>query len=292
MGSFVRGVVLLLFWSITWDVYEAMAQISLTPKRVVIQAASKAGELLVSNGSGVVQEIKVSAEFGYPVFDRFGEMQFLNRTPHLDRLDAATPTLEAFSLDSMLSVFPKQFLLEPGSTQLVRFYIDRAWDRPEGMYWTRVMVESYEHNAEQQSNFSGQTVGTKVAFRVHQSLPVYYQHGTLETSLMLMEQILEPSEENMYLRSRFLRKGNSPFMGKVTTTIRSTSEMRVSETSQTFFCHLEDWLVTELPIEMAKPDTLDIRYQFIPSYFDRRTGQMQPANPFEIRQTLIPGVGQ
>lgn len=264
------------------------AQISLTPNRVVIQASSKAGELRVSNGSGVVQEIKVTSEFGYPVFDHRGEMTFRNGLAGSGVAISTKNWVEDSALDSVLSIFPRQFLLDPGSTQLVRLFLDRRFDPPEGLYWSRIRIESYEHNTEPQSQPTTSGVGTRVSFRVHQSLPVYYQHGSVNTNVDLLEQVVESSGEKMVLRTLFRRTGNSPFMGKVTTTISGSMGDTPLEITQTFYCYTEDWLVTELPDDFRPMGAWEIGYRFTPSVFDRRTGEMIPTDVFEIRQTLNP----
>jgi len=288
MRILVRGFVLLLFCFTKCGMDDMHAQISLTPKRVVIQASSKAGELRVSNGSGVVQEIKVTSEFGYPVFDRYGEMTFRNGLAGPGVAISTKNWVEDAALDSVLSIFPRQFLLDPGSTQVVRLFVDRRFDPPEGLYWSRIRIESYEHNTEPQTELATSGVGTRVAFRVHQSLPVYYQHGSVKTKVDLVEQVIESTDEQVFLRTLFRRGGNSPFMGKVTTRISGPMVDTPLEITQTFYCYTEDWLVTELPNEFEPTEAWEIGYRFTPSIFDRRTGEMIPTDLFEVRQTLNP----
>lgn len=277
MRMFVRGTVLLLVWYSQGGFHDLRAQISLTPKRVVIQASSKTGELRVSNGSGVVQEITLVAEFEYPVFDRNGDMRFQN---------SAETSLDVSSLDSVISIFPRQFLLEPGSTQVVRLFIDRRFEPPDGLYWTRIRVESFKHNTEPKADIITEGVGPRVTFQVHQSLPVYYQHGDMQTNLKLMEQSLDTVDDKDVLRSRFQRAGNGPFMGNVTTSISDEMGEIQSNITQTFYCFSEDWLVMELPERLHHSDVWEIRYHFIPRVFDRKSGEMKDGIPFEIHGIL------
>ena len=273
-----RWMLILFFLMVTE--YGA-AQLSLSPKRVVLHEYTRSGELKISNGSDTAQEVMLDLSFGYPSFKENGELMFV--------FDDTVRAQDA-SLDSHLMVFPRQFLLEPGASQVVRLFLQPSFEREEGTYWTRLLVKGGQRSRTVGTNDGRESVGTALMFQIDQSVSVYYQQGNPDVTLSLTHLMLDTQGDRPVLRTQFSRQGNSPFLGRYSVSIRAPNDREWVSQSGSFYCHFTDWLITELPEIQKNTQKLRVRYRFTPFVFEQRSGQLRPVEPFELEREIdIPG---
>ena len=168
---------------------------------LVVKQQSPIATLLVMNRSTEPQEVTVDLRFGYSVMDSAGQRTML----YGDTIAGA-----AFSAVPFTRVFPRQFVLEPGQEQSVRFVIAPPADLPDGVYWTRISTSSVPRVPLVVEETP------RVLIRVEHVTSLLYHRGSVSTGLQIGELDVRTDSTQLQLRVPVRRTGNGPFLGEFT----------------------------------------------------------------------------
>ncbi|MFA5667814.1 MAG: hypothetical protein WC967_01125 [Balneolaceae bacterium] len=204
-----KSLLSILFIICSLSSIPAFAQVTIAPTNLFIDHSSKFGTYMVINGSNQTQEISIDFYFAYANLDKTG-----NRT--IVRDDSAKA--EQYSIADYVKAFPKNFKLAPGQRQIVRLRVAAPNTLSDGTYWSRIRTSStpeappIEFQAEQ-------AVTAQVGIIVEQVTGLFYKKGTVNTDIEIeaIRPVREDSKLTVY--TDFLKKGNSPFLGSITTTL-------------------------------------------------------------------------
>ncbi len=198
----------------------AQTQVSLSPTSVFINDNTNIESLNISNrGDGQV-EVNVRFEFSYPGYDDHGNMISITN----DSLAA-----QRYSLTDNLRVFPRSFVIQPRGQQVVRLQVRPMREKPEGMYWARIIVSSNAPAADIETVTAAEGVGTRVNFVFNQNIPVYYSKGNVITGLDIINVKAYQEIDQLVSIVRLKPTGNSPYNGSVTAMIRDNNGQVVAE---------------------------------------------------------------
>jgi len=182
------------------------AQISIAPTALYVHDDSRIASLTVGNGHDAAREISVSFEFGYPSSDSLGNLVMVYN-------DSAAEAV--YGLGSKLRAFPRHFVLEPGSRQIVRVQVLPDDDRADGAYWSRMIIRSSVAAKEIDKNFISGGVSTSINYIFKQNIALFYLKGKVTTGLVVGEVKTNVDKGRLTAVSELKAEGNCPFIGSV-----------------------------------------------------------------------------
>jgi hypothetical protein len=207
-----------------------IAHVSLAPNSLFIHDQSNAASLYIYNNSQETQEISITCEFSYPGSDDKGNM--LNITD--DTLSEAK-----YGLADNLRVFPRQFVLKPGGQQTVRIQVRPLQGKPDGTYWTRVIVSSNASSKDVDSLPVTESIGTKINYVFKQNIPAFYHKGRTNTGIIPGEITTSVADNKLIAIASLKPTGNSPFNGMVTARLTDNNGKEVAVQQQSVVAYFD-----------------------------------------------------
>jgi P pilus assembly chaperone PapD len=223
-------VTLLAILSIIFSNIPVYAQVSLAPTSLFIHDRAGVTTLYVSNTTQEDQEISISFEFSYPGSDSEGNLKTITDD---------TVSASRYGITGNLKVFPKQFILKPGAQQTVRIQSRPMPERPDGVYWTRVIVSSNSASGEIGSVPVSEGIGTKINYVFRQNIPVFYIKGKASTGLVCRNVATTVDEGKLVAVSSLSPEGNAPFNGTVTAVLSDQNGKEIALQQQTLVAYSE-----------------------------------------------------
>jgi len=161
------------------------------------------GTVYIGNTGNQIQEVRIQFLFGYPAQDSLGEIQMVY---------GDTLREKSHGLGNSIKAYPSAFTLQPQSQQMVRLILRERNFQDEGLYFSRIKISSQAAVAEA-GGIDTSMVGTKVAFRFEQFIPVFFQVGQPEPVLQVAPQSLQSDYRHGALRFDYQCTNNSPYLG-------------------------------------------------------------------------------
>jgi hypothetical protein len=233
-----------------------VAQVSLSPTAIFIKDQTNVASLYVTNNSKVAQEIGIAFEFAYPGSDERGNMITVTN----DSVSSIR-----FELTSSIKAFPRQVVLQPGGQQIIRLQVRPRQDRPDGVYWTRLILSSQSAATDIDTVRAAQGIGTKINYVLKQNIPVFYLKGKVTTGLTVGTVNTSVEKGKLVAVSRLTPSGNAPFNGSVTARLINGTGKEVAVQKQTMIAYFEVLRRIELTLPSSGLTTgkytLDFTYE-------------------------------
>lgn len=191
-------LMMILYTALNW----CKAQVSIAPTGILLDQQGQ-GTVYIGNTGNQIQEVRIQFLFGYPGQDSLGEIQMVY---------GDTLREKSHGLGNSIKAYPSAFTLQPQSQQMVRLILKERNFQEEGLYFSRIKISSQAAVAEAGS-IDTATVGTKVAFRFEQFLPVFFQVGQPKPVLQVAPQSLQSDYRRGALRFDYQCTNNSPYLG-------------------------------------------------------------------------------
>jgi hypothetical protein len=253
------------------------AQVSLAPTALFISDQTNVASLYINNNSQEAQEISISFEFAYPGSDEQGNMVTISN----DSLSAAH-----YGITANLRVFPRQFVLQPGGQQTVRFQVRPMRDKPDGVYWSRVIVTSQKASKDIDTVMVTETIGTKISYVFKQNIPAFYVKGKVTTGLMPGKVITQLQNGKLVAIAELTPTGNAPFNGSVTALLLDSEGKEIAIQQQTvvaYFAVLRR-IELSLPGEGLAPGKYTLEFTYETKRADISASDLVQAKP--VRQSV------
>ncbi|XWN38641.1 MAG: hypothetical protein ROO71_06755 [Balneola sp.] len=199
--------------ALSLSTFNAFGQVTIAPTNLFIDDNSKFGTYMVINGSNETQEISIDFIFSYANLDENG-----NRTLVYDDAEME----EQFSIVEYVRAFPKNFTLAPNQRQIVRLRISAPNNMPDGTYWSRIKTSSTPEAPPLELQ-TDQAVTAQVGIIVEQVTGLFYKNGNVNTGIEINTIRTERESSVLNVYTDFLKTGNSPFLGSITTTLLDNS---------------------------------------------------------------------
>lgn len=220
------------------------AQVSLIPTSVFICGNKGIESFYIHNNTGVRQEVSISFQFEYPDSDEDGNVKMV----HNDSLKAAKHDLAPH-----IRAFPGRLIMEPNSQQTIIFQVRGMDEKPDGTYWTRVVVTSNVVSQDIETVNLADGVGTRIDYVFKQNIPVFYKKGQVSTGLQVMDVETSFSNPGLNVIAKLQPAGNSPFIGSVSARLRNMEGRLVAEQSMSVVVYVETLRRIELPFNDEVP---------------------------------------
>ena len=209
---------------------EVTGQISVSPTTLYIHDDINIGSLLVANGLDAEREISVSFDFGYPSSDSLGNLVMV----YNDTLSEVR-----YGFGNRLRVFPRKFRLKPGSQQIVRVQILPMKSRPDGAFWTRMVIKSSEAKNLFDNNPAAGELSTHINYIFKQNIALFYLKGEVTTGLVPGEVNISVNDGKISVISELKSSGNAPFNGCVSAKLFDNEGNMISSRQRTLVVYFE-----------------------------------------------------
>lgn len=208
----------------------AQAQVSVAPVALFMDDTNRFGTFYVSNQTGQPQEVDLAFQFGYPDADSLGNvfMQY-----------ADSAAAEQFSIASYLRSFPRQFVLAPGESQVVRLTARLPQSHPDGYYWTRLITTSTPQAEFVDTTTTG--VQAQIVFRVQQVTAVLYKRGNPSTSVTLRDLAAQADTGFVFVSAYLDRGAEAPFIGRASIELKDERGRVVQEYQESVSAYFSIW---------------------------------------------------
>jgi len=208
----------------------AHAQVSVAPVALFMDDTNRFGTFYVSNQTGQPQEVELGFQFGYPDSDSLGNvfMQY-----------ADSVAAEQYSIASYLRSFPRQFVLAPGESQVVRLTARLPQSQPEGYYWTRLITTSTPQASFVDTTTTG--VQAQIVFRVQQVTAILYKRGNPATSIALRDMAAQADTGFVFVSAYLDRGAEAPFLGRATIQLKDEEGQLVQEYQESVSAYFSVW---------------------------------------------------
>lgn len=193
---------------------DAFGQVSIAPTALFLNDQTRSASLYVSNGTNQTQQVEVGFQFGYPAADSAGNV-------YMEYEDSTAA--EQYSLKPYLRVFPRQFSLPGGESQVVRVVTRPLSEKENGVYWTRLITTSEPQVEDIDTSATG--VQTNITFRIRQVTSILYQKGNVGTEIALGDVTAAGDSNVVAITAELNRSGNAPFLGMAHMTVRRGGEV-------------------------------------------------------------------
>lgn len=234
-----NGLVGLLFFCTA--ALPAFGQISLAPTALFIHDRTNVGELFLTNTSNEAQEVSIRLQFGYPVSDSSGVI-----TMSYDDIEVQ----QNHGLDSSVRIFPRRLVLQGNQSQTVRVQILPMPNRPDAMYWSRIIVSSNSIATDVGSDTT--SIGARIDYVLEQSIPLFFKKGRQNTGVLVKSVKTDLQDTLLTVIPNMIRQGNSPFLGTIGVELVNMNGNILSQTEISSFLYFEEWrklflIVKDLP---------------------------------------------
>ncbi len=220
------------------------AQVSLIPTSVFICGNKGIESFYIHNNTDVRQEVSISFQFEYPDSDEDGNVKMV----YNDSLKAAK-----YDLAPHIRAFPGRLIMQPNSQQTIIFQVRGMDEKPDGTYWTRVVVTSNVVSQDIETVSLADGVGTRIDYVFKQNIPVFYKKGQVSTGLHVMDVQTSFSNPGLNAIAKLLPAGNSPFIGSVSACLRNMEGRLMAEQSMSVVVYVESLRRIELPFDDEVP---------------------------------------
>lgn len=195
---------LIIFTTISISLNQSvLAQVSVFPITVFTSSASRFGTLVVTNKSSSVQEVSLSFRFGYPASDSTGNIVMV----YNNKEEASK-----YSISPYIKCFPKRFIIQPGSRQVVKILITPPADTKNQVYWSRVVTHAQPQISSLQANNA--RMSARVIFAVNYVTALFYKSGNVNAATEINHITAQPDSIGTRISVDMTRKGNAPLLGR------------------------------------------------------------------------------
>jgi hypothetical protein len=232
------------------------AQVSVAPTSVFITDATGIESLYIRNSSETAQEVSILFQFAYPGSDKEGNLVMIRDS---------TQKAALYDIGSQTRVFPRTFILQPGNQQVVRLQVRPLTGKPDGMYWTRIIVTTKAAVKDVEAVPATEGVGARINYVLSQNIPVFYSKGKVATGLVIGDVTTSLEKGKLIAVSKLTPTGNAPFSGSVTARLLNSTGKEVAIQQQTLVAYFEVLRRVELslPSDGLPPGryTLEFTYE-------------------------------
>ncbi|MCP4582470.1 MAG: hypothetical protein GY839_12740 [candidate division Zixibacteria bacterium] len=212
--KFVIAAILLFL-----PVQELTASVLVSPTVVFITDKNPTGRITLLNRGDTPQEVSVYFSFGLPISDSLGNLSVVFQ-------DSAVT--DPRSCLGWIKAFPKQVIIGPDESQVVRLMARAPDNLPDGEYWARIMVRS--QGATEEVPVAGEQDGiqTQLNMITEMALMLKYRTGDLVSDMELQNASASFKDSMVEVMIDLENRGNVSYMGMLETRLLDSDNKEIS----------------------------------------------------------------
>jgi len=246
---FIASLFFLLFLTIAGQL---TAGVLVAPTSVILSDQKRTGRLTVQNPTDRPKQVQISFSFGVPVSDSAGNIK-------LNLQDSAVT--DEHSALGWIKAFPKKMILEPNTSQVVRFLARPPKDLPDGEYWARIMVRSQEGETSIPLPTDEDKITTKLNMIMQTAIVLKYRSGNLVSKLEVRDTEVITTDTAVYAYIDMVNLGNVSYVGILDCRLLDARGREISSADIDLAVYHELMRKVRLPIfpgDFAKPYKVEV----------------------------------
>jgi hypothetical protein len=276
----LKVIIRLLLFLMTGNI-TVSSQISIAPATIYIHDDERIASMQIGNGPDSEKEISISFKFGYPSSDSLGNLIMVYND---------TVAEERYGLGNKLRVFPRHFVLPPGSQQTVRLQILPDKGKPDGAYWSRMIISSSTAVKDiDEESFSAGSVSTGINYTFRQNIAVFYLKGKVTTGLIPGKVRTSLERGILKVVSELKPSGNCPFNGSVSVRLSDKGGNEVAFNQQTVVVYFDVLKCIEmaLPEGDLRPGSYNLEFIYKTERSDIAPSDLVKSDPVHHKVPLV-----
>lgn len=209
------------------------AQVSIAPTTLFVHENPGVGELYLTNTSPIAQEIGFGFEFGYPSSTEEGEIKMVYND---------TLKQQKYGLSDFVRLYPSRVVIPPNQSQTIRIQVLPMRDRPDGVFWSRLLVESSALTPDVE-NTNTEGISANFNYILEQSIPLFYRKGQNSTGIEVKDVAISKvdSVKQLEVIPEMMRTGNSPYLGMMYAKLYDSRGELIEERESPAYFYFKDW---------------------------------------------------
>lgn len=198
-------------WGLLWILIfflafatNTFAGVLVAPTVVFVDEKNRTARLDINNPGNTPQEVTVSIAYGLPESDSIGNVSVTLQDSNITDPRAAT---------SWVKAFPRQMVIPPNGTQVVRFVATPPKDLPAGEYWARVVVRSKDGQTNIPTPTEEGSITTKLNMIMQTAIMLKYRTGELTSELAMTNATSQQTDSSVVVTVDLENKGNASYVG-------------------------------------------------------------------------------
>jgi P pilus assembly chaperone PapD len=198
-------------WGLLWILIffivlstNVIAGVLVAPTVVFLSDKNRTARLDVNNPGSTPQEVSVYLAFGLPVSDSNGNVAVVLQDSNITDPRSAVEWVKAF---------PRQVIIPPNGTQVVRFVVNPPKDLPAGEYWARVVVRSEDGETSIPTPTEEGAITTKLNMVMQTAIMLKYRTGDLTSEVALTKAEAQQTDTSIFVLVDLQNKGNASYVG-------------------------------------------------------------------------------
>ena len=184
-----------------------IAGVLVAPTVVFISDKNRTARLDLNNLGNTPQEVSVHFAYGLPVSDSNGNVTVVLQDSNITDQRSAVEWVKAF---------PRQIVIPPNGTQVVRFVANPPKDLPAGEYWARIVVRAKDGETSIPAPTEAGAITTKLNMIMQTAIMLKYRTGDLATEVALTNAEAQQTDTSVYVMVDLQNKGNASYVGVLT----------------------------------------------------------------------------
>jgi len=183
---------------------ELSANVLVAPTSVILSDKQRTGRMTVRNPTNKPVEIEIRFSYGLPVSDEQGNVKVVFQ----DSL-----VTDPHSALGWIKAFPRKMILDPNTSQTIRFLARPPKDIQDGEYWARIMVRSQEGQTTIPTPSSREGISTRLNMVMQTAIVIKYRKGNLLSKIEVIDTEVMQNDSSVIALIDMKNRGNVSYVG-------------------------------------------------------------------------------
>ncbi len=213
-----RGLFILLLLFLAFAT-QVTAGVLVAPTVVVLADKHRTARLDINNPGNTPQEVTISFAFGLPESDSLGNVRVILQDSNIT---------DPRSTVEWVKAFPRQMVIPPNGTQVVRFVASPPNGLADGEYWGRVVVRSKDAQQEIPQASDEKAITTKLNMIMQTAIMIKYRTGQLSSVVEVEKAFTERTDTSVQVTIDLNNKGNVSYVGVLSCRLLGDDKKEIS----------------------------------------------------------------
>lgn len=213
------GLLWILIFFLTFST-NLIAGVLVAPTVVFISDKNRTARLDINNTGSTPQEVTIHFAYGLPTSDSTGNVSVVLQDSNITDPRSAVEWVKAF---------PRQIVIPPNGTQVVRFVANPPKDLPAGEYWARIVVRSKDGDTKIPTPTDVDAITTKLNMIMQTAIMLKYRTGDLNSEVQLVNTQATQTDTSVFVMVDLASKGNASYVGVLTARLLDNNQKELAK---------------------------------------------------------------
>lgn len=216
------------------------AGVLVAPTVVLLSDKNRTARLDINNPGATPQEVTISFAYGLPESDSLGNVRITLQDSSVNDPRSAMTWVKAF---------PRQLVLGPNGTQVVRFVVNPPKGLADGEYWARVVVRSKESQQSIPAPTEEGAITTKLNMIMQTAIMLKYRTGALNSSVAMTGSSAFRTDSSVVMTMNMENLGNVSYVGILSCRLLDSNKKEISRAQTDLAVYRQLRRRLELPLK-------------------------------------------